>query len=267
MTGPARSEAKVTIPVGQAGGTSLVRRVGKRHRGAVELTARFVAAFKRGIEGELAALRGSAQLSEVALERGEDLGAQRYSFARTTTERLAPGTVCALRAAQGEQRVAIERVTDARVTLTASQPIDVSAPCALLVAPWFVYERLLQALDGITAAPLALTLFGKQPPRRIATELLRDHGALNASQRAAVQLCADSELAFVWGPPGTGKTATLVHIIEELRARDRRITDAAPEVDLRALRSRQPHGSTAPPPSAPPSLRTRPCAAVPGRSR
>lgn len=188
-----------------------------------ELLARFVAAFKRGIEGELAAVRASAQLAEVPLERGEELGALRYSFARPTAERLTPGTICALTAALGEQRVVIERVTDARITLVASQPIDVGAPCALLVAPWFLYERLLQALAGITAAPLALTLFGKQPPRRSATPLLRDHAALNASQRAAVQLCADSELAFVWGPPGTGKTATLVHIVDELRAHDHRI--------------------------------------------
>lgn len=209
----------------------------------MELLARFVAAFKRGIEGELAAMRGSARLSELVLERGEDLGAQRYSFARTATDRLVAGMVCVLKAAQGEPRVVIERVTDARVTLTASQPIDVSAPCALLVAPWFVYERLLQALDGITTAPLALTLFGKQPPRRSATALMRDHSALNASQRAAVQLCAESELAFVWGPPGTGKTATLVHIIDELRARDRRIlivstTNAAIDQLLAKLASR-----------------------------
>ena len=189
----------------------------------VDLLVRFVAAFKRGIDGELAAMRDSAQLSEVALERGEDLGAQRYSFARATAERLAPGTMCALKSSRGEQRVAIEQVADGRVTLAASQPIDVTAPCALLLAPWVLYERLLQALDGITAAPLALTLFGKQPPRRSATPLVRDHAALNASQRAAVQLCADSELAFVWGPPGTGKTATLVHIVDELRARDRRM--------------------------------------------
>src|SRR5439155_1133248 len=49
-----------------------------------------------------------------------------------------------------------------------------------------------------------------------------DHDALNASQRAAVQLCSDSDLAFIWGPPGTGKTATLTHVIEELLAQDRR---------------------------------------------
>src|SRR4029079_5543253 len=56
-----------------------------------------------------------------------------------------------------------------------------------------------------------------------ATALVCDHGALDASQRAAVQLCSDSELAFVWGPPGTGKTVTLTHVIEELLAQGQRI--------------------------------------------
>ena len=168
-------------------------------------------------------MRSSSQSFEIPLARGEDLGALRYSFEVASADRLAPGTVCALKTARGEQRVAIERVADGRITLGASQAIDVNASCALVVAPWFLYERLLQALDGIAAAPLAMTLFGKQPPTRVATELRCDHGALNSSQRAAVQLCAESSLAFVWGPPGTGKTATLVHVIEELLARGERI--------------------------------------------
>src|SRR5438046_2444172 len=47
--------------------------------------------------------------------------------------------------------------------------------------------------------------------------------AFEIRQRAAVQLCCDSELAFVWGPPGTGKTVTLTHVIEELVAQGERI--------------------------------------------
>ncbi len=192
-----------------------------------ELLARFVSAFKRGIEGEMAAIRDGAAAAEIPLLRGEDLGALRYSFALLVPERLAAGNACSLKTARGEQRVVIERADDDRVMFTAEQAVDVAAPCALVVAPWFLHERLLQALDRISAAPLALTLFGKQPPKRTASPLVRDHAALNAGQRAAVQLCADSELAFVWGPPGTGKTATLVHVIDELVARGERILIAS----------------------------------------
>ncbi len=72
---------------------------------------------------------------------------------------------------------------------------------------------------------------------------MRDHAALDPSQRAAVQLCSDSRLAFVWGPPGTGKTVTLTHVIEELLAQDRRIllvstTNAAIDEVLAKLSTR-----------------------------
>jgi hypothetical protein len=192
-------------------------------RSVTELLARFVAAFKRGIEGELAAMRASAQAFEIPLARGEDLGALRYAFELGAQERLLPGTVCSFKAARGEQRVTVERVEEGRVVIQATQWIDASEPCALIVAPWFLYDRLVQALDGIAAPELALTLFGKGAVVRAATALVREHGELNASQRAAVQLCAESNVAFVWGPPGTGKTATLVHIIDELLARGERI--------------------------------------------
>jgi hypothetical protein len=209
-----------------------------------ELLARFVSAFKRGIEGELAAMRASSEAFEIRLARGEDLGTLRYRFELATADKLTPGTVCSLKTPHGEQRVTIERVDADRITIAATQWIDTTADCALVVAPWFLYDRLLQALDAIESAPLALTLFGKRPPERVMSGLQRDHGALDASQQAAVQLCADSTLAFVWGPPGTGKTVTLVHVIDELLARGERIllastTNAAIDQILAKLSTRQ----------------------------
>lgn len=193
-----------------------------------DLLDRFVAAFKRGIEGELSAMHASAEAFDVRLERGEDLGSLRYRFALGAGDRLMPGTVCSLRSAHGEQRVTIERVVDGQVTLLATAPVDVAAlPLALVVAPWFLYDRLLQALDELAVdthgVGLALRMFGKLPHARTATTLRGDHAALDASQRAAVQLCSDSDLAFIWGPPGTGKTVTLTHVVEELLAQGLRI--------------------------------------------
>ncbi|HEY5948420.1 MAG TPA: AAA domain-containing protein, partial [Kofleriaceae bacterium] len=188
-----------------------------------ELLARFVSAFKRGIEGELAAMHASSEAFEIPLARGEDIGTLRYSFELSAPDKLVAGTVCSLKTPRGDQRITIERVDSDRITIAATQWIDTAAPCALVVAPWFLYDRLLQALDEIESPSLALTLFGKQPPACSPTTLQCDHAELNASQRTAVQLCAESNLAFVWGPPGTGKTVTLVHVIDELLARGERI--------------------------------------------
>jgi hypothetical protein len=197
------------------------------------LLGRFVAAFKRAIEREVAAMHSSSEAFELVLARGEDLGGLRYSFdLPEPTEQLAAGGECLLRTPRGELRAAIERCDELRITIAAEQAIDLTAPpIKLVVAPWFLYERLVQSLDELDGArhsiTVALMLFGKQPHRRGTGALRCDHGALNPSQRAAVQLCSDSELAFIWGPPGTGKTATLTHVIEELLAQDKRILVAS----------------------------------------
>jgi hypothetical protein len=213
------------------------------------LLARFVAAFKRGIEREVAAMRGSSGTFELPLAGGEALDAHRYALELAeASDRLAPGSECSLRTPRGEQRVTIERCEDVRLTVSSEAAIDLTArPLALVVAPWFLYERLVLALDELDAdrhpVSLALALFGKRPPRRTPAALRCDHTALNPSQRAAVQLCASSEVAFLWGPPGTGKTHALTHVVEELLAHDRRIllastTNAAIDQVLAKLAAR-----------------------------
>jgi hypothetical protein len=213
------------------------------------LLARFVAAFKRGIEREVAAMRTASESFELPLAGGEQLDARRYAFELAeASDRLIAGGECALRTPRGEQRVTIERCEDLRLTVTSEAPIDLAArPLALVVAPWFLYDRLVGALDELDAdrhpVSLALALFGKRPPRRASSALRCDHTALNLGQRAAVQLCSDSELAFLWGPPGTGKTAALTHVVEELLAQDRRIllastTNAAIDQVLAKLAAR-----------------------------
>jgi regulator of nonsense transcripts 1 len=53
---------------------------------------------------------------------------------------------------------------------------------------------------------------------------------LNASQNAAVEASLSHPLTCLWGPPGTGKTHTIVEIIKELQLADdgRRILVTAP---------------------------------------
>jgi len=211
-----------------------------------ELLARFVAAFQRGIEGEVTAMRASASTYETPLAGGRELGGLRYVFEVPGGERLVPGAVAVLRTSSGDQTATIERVVP-ELVLVATSAIELGAPVALLVAPWFLYERMVTALERLAPAQhgiaLALMLFGRVPPQREVTALHRDHAELDASQRAAVQLCSDASLAFVWGPPGTGKTVTVTHVIEELVAQGKRIllvstTNAAIDEVLAKLSTR-----------------------------
>jgi hypothetical protein len=198
-----------------------------------EMLDRFVAAFQRGIEGEVAAMRASADAFEIALTDGREHGASRYSFAAPASgvDRLVAGAVVVVRTPAGEQSATIERIgaDDGRVVIAATQPIDPAAEVAIVVAPWFLYDRLRGALERLSpqthGVGLALALFGAapEPVTPAATALRCNHDALDASQRAAVALCAERPLAFVWGPPGTGKTVTLAHVLEELIAQGERV--------------------------------------------
>lgn len=152
-----------------------------------------------------------------------------YTFrALSIDEKLVAGLECTLRTTSAEHLVRIDRAEGAELTLWSEQVIALEGGYAVLVIyPWFLYERLLEALAAIDldrfAVERGMALFGRIDATFEPRALRRPHASLNASQRAAVQLCADSDLAFVWGPPGTGKTTTLAHIVGELLAQEFRV--------------------------------------------
>lgn len=152
-----------------------------------------------------------------------------YTFkALPLDEKLVAGLECTLRTSDAEHLVRIDRIDGVEVTIWSERSLALRDGRAVLVIyPWFLYERLLKALEEIDpqhfAVDRAMTLFGKLNATFEPRGLARAHASLNASQRAAVQLCSDSDLAFVWGPPGTGKTTTLAHIVNELLAQGLRV--------------------------------------------
>jgi hypothetical protein len=199
------------------------------------LLSSFVAHFTRAIRQEMEALRERRGSFEVVLTDGQrnvldepGAGAS-YTFrALSPDDKLVAGLECTLRTIDAEHPVRIDRIDGAAVTLRSERVIAIEGGHAVLVIyPWFLYERLLKALEDIDlhrfAVERAMTLFGKIDATSEPRALIRPHASLNASQRAAVQLCVDSDLAFVWGPPGTGKTTTLAHIVSELLAQRLRI--------------------------------------------
>ena len=198
------------------------------------LLSSFVGHFTRAIRHEMDAMRERRGSFEVGLTDGrrnvlEPESGASYTFrAFSVDDKLVAGLECTLRASGTEHLVRIDRIDGADVTVRSERPIGLADGHAVLVIyPWFLYERLLKVLEEIDprrfAVDRAMTLFGKLDATFAPRALVRPHGSLNASQRAAVQLCSDSDLAFVWGPPGTGKTTTLAHIVSELLAQGLRV--------------------------------------------
>lgn len=93
----------------------------------------------------------------------------------------------------------------------------------------------VRAADGSRLATLRDMLYGTEAPT-FATVHDISSGHLNASQRRAVAMClAANDVAVIHGPPGTGKTTTLIEVIRLHAERDRPILVCAPSnaaVDL-----------------------------------
>jgi DNA polymerase alpha-associated DNA helicase A len=92
----------------------------------------------------------------------------------------------------------------------------------------------LQKLTPASTSPLTQVLFGQSGPTSISPSDLDapikyTNDTLNDSQKAAIQhALASREISLIHGPPGTGKTHTLIELIQQLIARGSRILVCGP---------------------------------------
>jgi len=172
--------------------------------------------------------------------RGSSAGKYEYYFRLDTLATLpddAPITVTV-----GERVVAgtIIAVDGADVLLALDEDLGASIPRAILQsAPYFLLELLKKRLDELKSGErkvdtdIPSKLFGF---RRFSTARDyefsptvpgEDHPLPNEQEREAIALALGSEVGFVWGPPGTGKTTTLAWVVEALFRRGLRVLIAA----------------------------------------
>ncbi len=122
--------------------------------------------------------------------------------------------------------------------------------------PWFIYGALLNKLEGIQRAPegdltVPLAMLGRGPcgtavDSDLAAKTANQLRALadqalhpNAAQEAAMARVLGSRVHYVWGPPGTGKTAALAQMARGVVGGEGRLlvlAHANVAVDVAALR-------------------------------
>jgi len=157
--------------------------------------------------------------------------------------RLAPGDPIRLWAEHPDEDSAVRGVFERRdeqsVWLMLDRPVDeVDRDYALdPEAPELTFERGDAAIER-TRAALANSDLARlrevaalaKPPRPLAAitwQVLDEE--LDEIQRTAVDAGLRSgDIALIWGPPGTGKTRTLVEIVRQRVARGERVLCAAP---------------------------------------
>ncbi len=204
------------------------------------MLTRFIDSFKKAVSMEMDAMRARMGPFEVPLGQGGQLddpdenGRRLYQFkVLQANDKLTLGGECSLITGNGgEHLVEITGIDKDQIVVRCDREIDFDAgPVTLVIYPWFLYEKLKAALqlliDGDSfRTDTALELFGKLPSRSLPeapTITVIDDTPLNDSQLQAIELSCQRTPAFVLGPPGTGKTTTLGHIITALLQQSKRI--------------------------------------------
>lgn len=231
------------------------------------LLERFVHSFQKAIRAEMEAMRSRLGPFEVPLASAHQSGEVESTSPPADTEdsrflyvfilplpsdKVVAGIECSLRGEREEHLVTILQVEAQVVHLSCPEKLLFPTDSFILVVyPWFLYEKLLLCLDDLAQNPSsyciesALALFGKRAPSHRKGSPILPHAGLNSSQKKAVELCCRSDLAFVWGPPGTGKTRTLGHIAAEFLHQGLRVlvtstTNAAVDQALEQLATLEP---------------------------
>ncbi len=158
-----------------------------------------------------------------------------YSFATDRELRFPDGTRISLKVKRDECAGSIltsDGFTVILVLREGEKELAETIPMAMLhTAPWFLLEELKARLNEIGVSPIY--------NRKLATRLIspsttampgditavrrllrnsRQKVPLNDHQLAAIAQILSNDVTFVWGPPGTGKTATLASTATALAA-------------------------------------------------
>jgi superfamily I DNA and/or RNA helicase len=96
----------------------------------------------------------------------------------------------------------------------------------------FVLQCILQELKKLENAKGAILdrikmLFNPQPDQLPSAREIADDGMRNSAQRDAIEKSMKYRTVFIWGPPGTGKTATLGYVIANYLQRGKRVLFAS----------------------------------------
>jgi hypothetical protein len=259
---PPREQPPAPVPVDRIGLAAALARIAElppvddeaadtgaeprgRPRSAAELSALPIENGADPVTGMLAALREEIRVVEQRAPRRFRLGQGRcveardgrfvYQFTWSSEPDLhAPGALEVgkrwVEARVGEQVPDAERRFEVLVEEYLGPEI---ANAVFRVDPTFLLRSvhdLLEAHHGSGAAVATWASRLLQGPIEVAAATLPTEitTGLNARQRRAVAVAAVAEVAYTWGPPGTGKTTSIAGLVRALRARGKRVLILSP---------------------------------------
>jgi hypothetical protein len=180
-------------------------------------------AMAEALRAEVATLRADRTLQGRAVTGGARLGTSgkrtTYAFPDVPGAGLPDDTPVRLvlddgREVDGE----VATRTDRELVLALTEDVGALVEHAILIADAsFLLERLAMTLEDEDLdlnLDLVAKVLGHEPPKPGSADL--DAEGLNPEQHAAAALALGSDVTYVWGPPGTGKTTTVAHVVAAL---------------------------------------------------
>lgn len=140
-----------------------------------------------------------------------------------------------IKATDGKKEWIVTPVSYDRKEVILRFPENIGNEIRELQVEWendFVLQRTLQEILKLESAGKKKLkrveyLFNPVPEQLPSSGEIADDGKRNRSQRSAIEKSMKYRTVFIWGPPGTGKTATLGYIMANYLKRGKRVLFAS----------------------------------------
>lgn len=207
----------------------------ERRTGAAQ---RAVQQMVKALEAEITATRRRRDSDWKAIGTGERVARAptdaTYAFRNAGFTSYRAGTELRLQADGSTTMARVLAHRDGTLTLACAEDLGPeTGPARVYRDPSWLLVEQQRALRSLGTVPHLANLLLRPKSARVATvaEKFVDRRALadlNPEQSAAVRQAAGSEVCFLWGPPGSGKTQTLARVTEALFRRGESVLLVAP---------------------------------------
>jgi len=189
-----------------------------------------LAEFDQALEDEIKAVKTRGGDMTIVLKDGKFIGEIAgegvYQFNLERKIPVADETPAQIEIMGGNYRASIVRFLEFKLEVRITDFDDERIPSALLkIDATYVLRKLKEALSFLgyrsQSVDLALKVFNRIPPKcavgnPIFTLMDKNGKGPDDFQAKATEICLGNEASFIHGPPGTGKTRTLVNAVNDL---------------------------------------------------
>lgn len=179
------------------------------------------------LEANLEYLRqeGSAQLKASNGQLLNSVGdAYIYEFTLEFFQDVEPDTDVEVRVRSENAKGRVVAINDKTIQVELDTNLGATIPEArLIISNYYLIQLLYEKLKTVDSGELKLTDLAEKTFKLKAAQIALSEYRIpdssvtdlaNSSQERAIKLALGSEVSFIWGPPGTGKTQTIARLIE-----------------------------------------------------